>query len=68
MYLFANDGENHTRNVKQLEEMKKALEEQGFGPHPDMPGNGTCPKLLGIRNIISRWLFVVSCLFISHVA
>ena len=28
MYLFANDGENHTNNVKQLENMKKALEEK----------------------------------------
>ena len=27
MYLFANDGENHTNNVKQLENMKKALED-----------------------------------------
>ena len=27
VYMFANDGENHTNNVKQLEEMKKALEE-----------------------------------------
>jgi len=28
MYLFANDGENHTNNVKQLENMKKAMEEK----------------------------------------
>ena len=27
MYLFANEGENHTNNVKQLEEMKKGTEE-----------------------------------------
>ena len=27
MYLLANDGENHTNNVKQLENMKKALED-----------------------------------------
>ena len=28
MYLFANEGENHTNNVKQLEEMKKGTEER----------------------------------------
>ncbi len=27
MYLFANEGENHTNNVKQLEEMKKGTED-----------------------------------------
>ena len=27
MYLFAKDGENHTNNVKQLENMKKAMED-----------------------------------------
>ena len=27
MYLFANEGENHTNNVKQLENMKKAMED-----------------------------------------
>ena len=26
-YLFANEGENHTNNVKQLEAMKKAMED-----------------------------------------
>ena len=25
IYKFANEGENHTNNVKQLEEMKKAM-------------------------------------------
>lgn len=29
MYLFANEGENHTNNVKQLEEMKKGTEDTG---------------------------------------
>ena len=27
MYLFANEGENHTNNVKQLEAMKKGTED-----------------------------------------
>ena len=27
LYLFANEGENHTNNVKQLEEMKKGTED-----------------------------------------
>ena len=27
IYLFANEGENHTNNVKQLEEMKKGTED-----------------------------------------
>ena len=27
VYLFANEGENHTNNVKQLEAMKKAMED-----------------------------------------
>ena len=29
MYFFANEGENHTNNVKQLEEMKKGTEDAG---------------------------------------
>ena len=37
MYLFANDGENHTNNVKQLENMKKAIEEK-FQPPRLGPG------------------------------
>ena len=27
IYYFANEGENHTNNVKQLENMKKAMED-----------------------------------------
>ena len=31
MYLFANEGENHTNNVKQLEAMKKGTEDTREG-------------------------------------
>ena len=39
MHLFANDGENHTNNVKQLENMKKALEERGRCPAAQLPSS-----------------------------
>ena len=32
IYLFANEGENHTNNVKQLEEMKKGTEDAVVSP------------------------------------
>ena len=43
MYLFANDGENHTNNVKQLENMKKAMEENFQPPRLGPRGDAEDP-------------------------